>query len=182
MKLRGFLVCVAPMVGGIIVGAKTPLLSPLLYALSRVNKSICLVGFIVYCLAICFEVYVNSVYSIDYTTVFAIVLPNILLLDRCLSERDYDTVELAITPFVLLGLISREVFVVSVSSIFLYNFWRDKPKLGVIVVSTTVFVLVMSLTTLSGVLGLKGGASSQVAFIGAVLALATAIWIRLLSW
>jgi len=95
MKLRGFLVCAAPMVGGIIVGAKTPLLSPLLYALSRVNKNICLIGFIVYCLAICFEVYVNSVYSIDYTTVFAIVLPSILLLDRCLSERDYDTVELA---------------------------------------------------------------------------------------
>ena len=91
----------------------------------------------------------------------------------------------------LLGLFLRElatdllsgedVFVIAVVTAFVYNFWRDKPKWGGVIAVLSIVILICGLTALKGVLGLIGSTSSQVAFIGAVLAITVAIWLRVLN-
>ena len=171
----------APIVGGLIIGAKVPLFSPIVYVLSRFRRDLFLIGFAVYCIALGCEIGVSSVYEVDYTVVFAVILPTMLLLDCGLRVWEFDRVELVLICLILLGLFLEDVFVIAVVTAFVYNFWRDKPKWGGVIAVLSVVILICGLTALKVVLGLIGSSSSQVAFIGAVLAITVVIWLRVLN-
>lgn len=75
---------VAAIIGGLLTGLKTPLLSPVIY-LSKFKRDIFLILFFVYCLALGYELEITNVYDDNLITIFAVILPSILLLDAGLK-------------------------------------------------------------------------------------------------
>ena len=68
----------APIVGGLMIGAKVPLFSPIVYVLSRLRRDLFLIGFAVYCIALGYEIAISSVYEVDYMVILAVILPTML--------------------------------------------------------------------------------------------------------
>ncbi len=158
---------VAAAIGGLIAGLKTPLLSPVIY-LSKFRKDLFLILFFVYCLALGYELEITSIYDADLITIFAVILPSVLLLDAGLRGESRGLVSYIIVAAILAGLFVKELFVTAVLLAFLYHFSKDYPKRGVFVVLASVSLLTVGLVFSKNMLDLLGASSAQVAFISAI--------------
>ena len=167
---------VAAIIGGLIVGLKTPLLSPVIY-LSKFRKDLFLVLFFVYCLALGYELEITNIYDANLMTIFAVVLPSVLLLDAGLRGESRGLVSYIIAATILIGWFVREVFVIAVLLALFYHFSEDHPKRGVFVVLVSISLLIIGLILGKNTLDLFGGSSTQVVFISAI-----SILIVLLFW
>ena len=165
---------VASIIGGIIAGLKTPLISPILY-LVKSRKDVFLILFFAYCIALCYEFELDNIYTADPLIILAVILPSILLLDSGLKGGDkanikeiiFDSKNLLILPM-LIGLFIKEVFIIAVLLALLHNFSEDHPKKGVLAVAFAISLLIIGLIVCEDVLDLIGGATTQVAFIAAL--------------
>jgi len=167
---------VAAIIGGLIVGLKTPLLSPVIY-LSKFRKDLFLVLFFVYCLALGYELEITNIYDANLMTIFAVVLPSVLLLDAGLRGESRGLVSYIIAATILIGWFVREVFVIAVLLALFYHFSKDNPKRGVFVVLVSTSLLIIGLVFSKSMLNLLGSSSTQVVFISAI-----SILIVLLFW
>jgi len=162
------------------MGLKTPLFSPILYFL-RLRKDLFLVAFSVYCLALGFEIEVASVYTMDVFVVFSIILSSILLLDEGLKgDNDKSTYLIVL---ILLGALSKWLYVLAMLFVFLYNFSEDAPRRGVLSALAFMSLLVSGLILGKNALNVLGGVSAQVVFISAVSVLiASLFWSQAEKW
>ena len=167
---------VAAIIGGLIVGLKTPLLSPVIY-LSKFRKDLFLVLFFVYCLALGYELEITNIYDANLMTIFAVVLPSVLLLDAGLRGESRGLVSYIIAATILIGWFVREVFVIAVLLALFYHFSKDNPKRGIFVVLVSTSLLIIGLVFSKSMLNLLGSSSTQVVFISAI-----SILIVLLFW
>lgn len=167
---------VAAIIGGLIVGLKTPLISPVIY-LSKFRKDIFLVLFFVYCLMLGYELEINNIYDANLITIFAVVLPSVLILDAGLRGESRSLVSYVIGAIILIGWFLRELFVIGVLLALFYHFSKDCPKRGVFVVLLSISLLIVGLIFGKSMLNLLGSSSTQVAFISAI-----SILIVLLFW
>ena len=167
---------IAAIIGGLMVGLKTPLFSPLIY-LSKFRKNLFLVLFFAYCLALGYELKITNVYNINLTIIFAVVLPTILLLDAGLRGESKSSVSYLIGAIILIGWFFRELFVIGVLLALSYHFSKDCPKRGIFVVLFSISLLIVGLIFGKSMLDLLGGSSTQVAFISSITLL-----IVLLFW
>ena len=163
-------------VGGLMYGLKIPLFSPAVYLLKS-RRSLFLVAFSVYCLALGYEFEVASVYDMDPAVVFAIVLPTILILDAGLRGEYRDFVSYILAVAIVVGFFIKVIFVIAVTSAILHHFSKDNPRRGVLVALVGISVLILGLTVCGGLFDLPGSAPTQVVFISAVsILLALAFW------
>lgn len=167
---------VAAIIGGLLTGLKTPLLSPAIY-LSKFRKDIFLILFFVYCLALGYELEITNIYDANLTTIFAVILPSILLLDAGLKGESRSLVSYIILVAILIGWFVREVFIIAVLIALFYHFSKDNPKRGVFVVLASISLLIAGLVFGKSTLNLLGSFSTQVVFISAI-----GILIALLFW
>ena len=167
---------VAAIVGGLIAKLKTPLLSPAIY-LSKFRKGVFLILFFIYCLALGYELEIANVYSTNPITIFAVILPSILLLDAGLRGESRDLVSYILIAAILAGLFIREVFIVAVLVALFYHFSKDNPKSGVFTALVSISLLFGGLVFCQSTLNLLGGSSTQVVFISAI-----SVFIVLLFW
>jgi hypothetical protein len=167
---------VAAIIGGLIVGLKTPLLSPVIY-LSKFRKDLFLILFFVYCLVLGYELEITNIYNANLITIFAVLLPSILLLDAGLRGESSGLVGYILVVAILIGWFVREVFVIAVLLALFYHFSKDNPKRGVFVVVVSISLLIVGLVFGKSMLNLLGGSSTQVVFISAI-----SILIVLLFW
>jgi|Deesub1362A_J573_1020465.scaffolds.fasta_scaffold00471_19 hypothetical protein len=169
----------AAVVGGLIAGIYTPLLSPVLYLLKS-RRDLFLLLFLAYCLALGYEFEVANVYEADVVAVLAVILPSILLLDSGLKGKESSLrglIAYAAALAILIGLFVREVFVLGVIIALFHHFSRDYPRRGAAVSLAGISLLILGLFAGSGMLNLPGGAPSQVVFISAVgILLALFFW------
>lgn len=166
----------AAIIGGLIAGLKTPMLSPVIY-LSKFRKDLFLVLFSVYCLALGYELGMADIYNVNPVTIFAIILPSVLLLDAGLRGESRGLVSYALIATTLTGWFVKEVFVIAVLIALFYHFSEDNPRRGFFVASASVSLLIAGLVFGRSMLDLLGGSSTQVVFISAI-----SILILLLIW
>ncbi len=170
---------IAAAIGGLIAGLTLPLLFlPLLY-LSKVKrkKDIFLLLFLVYALAIGYQLNVANVYAADLIPVLSVVVPSLLLLDAGLRIKEEEEPIFARTKtkvlFILIisafviGWFVQEVFVGAVLAVFLYEFSKDHARRGIYAAGICFSSLIVALVLVQGVLNLEGGAATQVVFIAA---------------
>ncbi len=167
---------VAAVIGGLIVGLKTPLLTPVIY-LSKFKKDLFLIMFFVYCLALGYEFEIANIYDINPITVFAVVLPSILLLDAGLRGESRDLISYTLAVAILIGWFVKEVFIIAVLIALFYHFSKDYPRRGVFVVLVSISLLTVGLIFGKSLLYMLGGSSTQVVFISAI-----SILVVLLFW
>ncbi|ADC64586.1 hypothetical protein Ferp_0409 [Ferroglobus placidus DSM 10642] len=167
---------VAAIIGGLLTGLKTPLLSPVIY-LSKFKRDIFLILFFVYCLALGYELEITNVYDDNLITIFAVILPSILLLDAGLKGESRSLFGYILFVAISIGWFVREVFVIAVLLALLYHFSKDNPKRGVFAVLVSISLLIAGLVFGKSTLNLLGGSSTQVVFISAI-----SILIVLLFW
>jgi len=166
---------------GVVLGLKTTFFAPLVWVTSLWRRELTMVVFAIYCVSLSHEFFVSSVYAIDYDALL-LILSTILLIDSSLKtnlKTNDDEIDYVLTCLILLGLIAREFLIVTIAMAFAYNFWKDKPKLGVLVVSLTITVLTFALILLRNSLDVLGGSSSQVAFMGAFLSIVTVVLMKI---
>jgi hypothetical protein len=178
---------IAAVIGGLIMGLKTPLIS-LISVFLKPKKDLFIIFFLVYCLALSFEVRVSSVYSADLLTITALILPTLLILDAGLREDEGGSgnsgflseryLRYAISIAIPIGWFVREFFAIAVLFATLYNFSRDNPRKGVYAVAASTILLIVSLFFGRAVLDTPGSSSSQVVFILAVAILTALIFMR----
>ena len=168
---------IAAAIGGLIAGLTLPLLFlPLLY-LSKVKrkKDIFLLLFLVYALAIGYQLNVANVYAADLIPVLSVVVPSLLLLDVGLRIKEEEEPIFARTKVLFILIISafvigwfvQEVFVGAVLAVFLYEFSKDHARRGIYAAGIGFSSLIVALVLVQGVLNLEGGAATQVVFIAA---------------
>ncbi len=167
---------VAAIIGGLIVGLKTPLFSPVVY-LSKFRKDLFLILFFVYCLMLGYELEITNIYNINLIMIFTIILPSILLLDTGLRGERKELASYIIITTILIGWFVREIFIIAVLISLFYHFSKDNPKRGVFVVLASISLLIVGLVFSKSMLNLLGGSATQVAFISAI-----SILIVLLFW
>ncbi len=168
---------IAAIVGGLIVGLKTPLLSPVIYLSSKFRRDLFLILSFVYYLALGFKVEVTNIYNINPIIIFAVILPSILLFDTGLRNESKDTISYILMVAMTIGLLVRELFIIAMLITLLYHFSKDNPKKGVFVVLASTSMLMLGLVLCKSVLNLLGASSSQIAYISAV-----SIIVVLLFW
>ena len=168
---------VAAVIGGLIVGLKTPLFSPVVYLSSKLRKDLFLIMSFVYCLALGYEIVVTNIYNINPIIIFAVVLPSILLLDTGLKNEREDAVCYILTVLMVIGLLIRYVFIIAIIIALLYYFSKDNPKRGIFIVLISISILMLGLFLCRSLLNLLGATSSQVVYIAAI-----SIIIVLLFW
>ncbi len=164
----------ASIVGGFIAGIKTPLTSPIVYAL-KFKKDLFLISFFAYCLALGYEFKVSNVYNASTISILSVILPSILLLDAGLKGECRDLLSYIIVTFILAGLLVNELFVIATIAAIYHQFSRDHPRSGVLIVSFSVALLILGLIFCERFLNLPGGSLTQIAFISAIL-IAIVFW------
>lgn len=166
---------IAAAIGGLIAGLTLPLLFlPLLY-LSKVKrkKDIFLLLFLVYALAIGYQLNVANVYAADLIPVLSVVVSSLLLLDAGLRIKEEEEPIFAKTKVLFIIIISafvigwfvQVVFVGAVLAVFLYEFSKDHARRGIYAASICFSSLIVALVLVQGMLNLEGGAATQVVFI-----------------
>jgi len=166
---------IAAIVSGLIVGIKTPLFSPIIY-LSKFRKDLFLILFFVYCLALGYELKISNIYHTNITTIFAIILSSILLLDAGLRGENRNLITYILIVVILISWFVKEVFVITVLFAFFYHFSEDHPKRGVITVLVSIFLLIIGLVLGKSMLNLLGSSSTQVVFISAISIIIVLFW------
>lgn len=178
------IVVVAVIIGAIIVGLKTPLLSPLVFLSKFKKKSLFIILFFIYCLVLGYELRITNVYNVTPITIFAVILPTILLLDAGL-KNDKDSLskflnnktEYTIAIGLLIGLFVKYIFAIALLIVFFQQFSDDHPKKGALVL-ISVLLLVAGLILGRQLIDFIGGASTQVIFISSISILTTLIFYR----
>jgi hypothetical protein len=165
---------VAAVIGGLIAGIKTPLLSPALYLL-RSRRDLFLLSYVVFCLALGYEFEVANVYDADLIAIFAAAMPTILLLDAGLRDDEKDgekglrgLIAYVAVLAMLAGLFINVAFIFGLLIAFLHHFQKDRPGRGAVVAIISISLLILGLFAGREMLNLPGAASSQVVFISAV--------------
>lgn len=159
-------------IGGLALGLKTPLISPLIYIL-RYKRELFLAAFFVYCIILGYEFEISDLYSFDLSSIFTILIPTILILDsglRCesLKEELKSAVNYAVIPMAVLGLFFKELFIAAVIIFTIYHFSMERPKKGIIIVFIGILILLSGIFGLKNFLNQLGSASTQVTFISAI--------------
>ncbi|RLI81590.1 hypothetical protein DRP04_05755 [Archaeoglobales archaeon] len=167
---------IAAVIGGLITGLKTPLLSPVIY-LSKFRKDLFLILFFVYCLALGYELEITNIYNANLITIFAVILPSVSLLDAGLRGESRGLVSYILVVAILIGWFVKEIFIIAVLIALFYHFSKDYPKRGVFVVLVSISLLTVGLVFGKSILNMLGGSSTQVVFISAI-----SILIVLLFW
>jgi hypothetical protein len=168
---------VAAIIGGLIIGLKTPLLSPLLYLSKSFRKDLFLILFFVYCLALGYELEITSIYNVNLIVIFAVVLPSVLLLDMGLRGESKGLVVYIIVAITLIGWFVKELFIIAILLAVFYHFSKDHPKRGVFAVLVCNSMLIIGFVFSKSILNQLGSSSTQVVFISAIC-----ILIVLLFW
>ena len=160
---------IASILSGIITGLKTPFLSPALYLLKS-RRSVFLLAFFAYCLSLGLEFKILSVYSININF-FVVVLPLLLLLDIGLKGEVKSRLDYILIPFLFLGIVFKEIFVVGMSVAIIRNFMEDNPRKGAFAVIGCIAILVTGLALAKDVLSILGAVSTQVVVIASITTL-----------
>lgn len=170
---------IAVIIGGIIVGLKTPLLSPLIY-LSRFRRDIFLVLFFIYCLALSYEFEVSNIYEANFYSILIILFSLILFFDSGIKDvnGNGNKINYIFIAFMLIGWFFIEVFIVALLLTFFYHFYKDNPRKGVFAILAPISILGIGLVVLKNELSLFGGGSTQAIFIAAIGILYTLIFWR----
>jgi hypothetical protein len=189
------LAVVSAIVGGLMYGLKVTWLSWVVYLL-KFRKSVFLVAFSAYCLALGYELEVSSVYDMDPAVVFAIVLPTILILDAglkgeqrvfvrdryvidivALLKEHRDIVSYILSVAIVVGYFVKVLFVIAVTLAVFHHFSKDNPRMGAWVALAGASMLILGLALSGCLFNMPGSASTQVVFISAVsILLALAFW------
>ena len=105
---------------GFVNGLKTPLVSPLVLALSF-RKSLYVFGFFVYCLLLCFEC--NGLQ-------LALAVATIILLDDGLKRNFRDKFEYFLLSLSILTWLSKDTLLIVAILILIYRIMRDNARKG----------------------------------------------------
>jgi len=175
---------VAVAIGGLIVGLKIPLLLlPLIYITKFKNKKeIFLLLFFIYALAIGYEFEVANLYESGLIEELSIIVPSLLLLDSGLRSKEekssFAPIQIAFIIAFVIGWFVREIFVVAVLGVLLYELSKDNPGKGILAGTIGLSSLVISLALGKALLNFEGSAATEVVFISAVstLVVLTFFW------
>ena len=170
---------IAVVIGGIIVGLKIPLLSPLIY-LSRFRRDLFLVLFFIYCLALGYEFEVNNIYESNLYSILIILLTIIFFFDSGMRDvsENRDKINYILIIIMLIGWFFIEIFIVALLLAFFYHFYKDNPIKGVFATLTPISILCIGLVVLKNEFSLFGSGSTQAVFIAAVSILYALIFWR----
>ncbi|WP_456449884.1 hypothetical protein [Palaeococcus sp. (in: euryarchaeotes)] len=105
---------VSAIVGGALMNSYIPLILPLIYLLKRFNKDLAILTFSAYLLGLSYSINVSSIYSREGAlAIFAIALPNLLVLDSLLREGfpDFNEKEFALSLALIASYINEYAFI-----------------------------------------------------------------------
>lgn len=166
---------IASILGGLMMGIKVPLLSPLVYLL-KYRRDIFLISFCVHSILLSYEITVTDIYKINPLIIFAVLIPAILLLDAGLkeSERKIELGKIIKSPFnyitglMVVGILVKEIFILSVLILLLYSFSSEKPRKGIFPIALFLLLVISVLLFFQKFIDFYGSAASQVILISAL--------------
>lgn len=159
---------VASIMGGILLGIKTPLLSPIVYLSRKIKRDVFLILFFFYCLALCFEFKVTNIYSTNLADVLVVLIPTVLLLDMGLRGDDISLKDFVASLSLSIGFVSKLLFTIIMLILTIYHFSKDNPRKGVVAVLLSLLTLIIGFLIFQRTLNLIGSASTQAIFLSSL--------------
>ncbi len=170
---------ISAIIGGVIAGINTPVLSPVVYLISKYSTRLFLLSFAVYSIALGYEFELTSIYHFDPISVLAVIIPTLLLLDSGLKNSMKFGIQNGILSILLFsGLFLRELFILGLILSLINHFQSDLSTRAVIAVLFGMTLFISGVYVLRGYIDFIGGTATQVVVISSITLFSTLVFWR----